>query len=248
MDVMESINKACEMLQNENYEDNFRAADYLEKIADDLIEAGELDLNILRLAVQGRSICTYPYEHLLSHADDVSLARTFIDKVDKALYHLDMIESQFLDLSEEDLNLFADLRGRFYEFKGIYLYKLGDTSCAYPLSMARGFGSNRAKLYLAFHKNDTVEDKDEKFYSEEVNLLESYISNYSSVGEGSIEPATAYEWLANYYEHGVGAEQDSAKAEAYREMHDKLIANVEEEQMKSWNELCQLAPWVAEAN
>lgn len=243
MDGIGYFEQAITMLQNENYEDNFRATKFLEQIADDMIESGSLNLNILRVAVQAKNVCSYAYEHLLSHTDDASLARTFIDEIEKGLYYLDLIESKF-DLSEEDRKSFSDLRGRFYEFKGIYLYKINDPSCSYPLGMARAFGSNRAMLYLAFYENDTIEEKDEERFSEMVALLESYISNYTSVGEGSLEPATAYKWLANYYEQGVGVEQDSAKAETYREIHDKLIANYEKDQMNSWNELCQRAPWV----
>ncbi len=248
MDLYTAFQEACNLMENgTTYEDDFKADSIFEKIATILIEERNMNLDILRAAVLSKNTCSYAYEHLLSHANDDSLARSFINEIDKAINILDMIESQF-DLSEEDRRDFSNLRGRFYEFKGIYLYKLHDASCDYPLHMARSFGSNRAKLYLVLHMNDTIEEKDEECYAKMVALLESYISNYSSVGEGCIEPATACEWLANYYEYGVGTEKDEAKAKHYRELHDNLIANREEEQMESWNRLCEMAPWVVKTN
>lgn len=258
MDGMDYFNKACELLFNgeESYDDVFRGAKYIEQVTDDLLSEEKITFPILNMAAEAKNMCSYPYEHLLSHTDDASLARSFIDDIDKGLYYLDLIDSKYdkdfivskFGLSDEDIKGLSDKRGRFNEFKGIYLYKINDPSCSQSLNLAKDLGSNRAKLYLTFYKNDTVEDKDWDCYSEMVALLESYIAEYSSVGEGSQEIATAYEWLANYYEHGVGVEQDSEKAEFYRNMHDKLIANYEEERMQSWNDLCQRAPWVTETN
>ena len=223
--------------------DMFAADEIFEEIADNTH-----DPEALRLAIISKISFFHMNESMFDQYPES--VYDSIAEIDKTIEWIEILENTSKKKIDGEAVERKEWLARCYELKGKFLYYLDQKGVATTATLKKGMelGSNKSKLYLALayldkaqelansfdvasiksnyskklqKEIDSIERRINDYYSNIVELLEDYVSNYSEIGATAHELSNACRILSLSYENGYGVVRNYKKAEWFKGIADR---------------------------